>query len=464
MKRTIFSRALALLLCLCLLPAAALAEAADDGAVTRSNFSLSLNLHADGFPEGGTARYADWETFLSKVSLRGTVDTQRFLQPYSRVYFDGGLYLNEKLTVPFVYDGYHSYRYIRTPALAGASMHFQMHNFFEFMLKPYYFMDLPTQYLALLLYPEASYYVGDSYYTPIAALCAGTGNRTVEYADLYELCETLDLLVTDDMDYERMYFYITSLLVDLQASDMTLDALGYLEDWLDYLDPEQQGMRITVSGDTETYVIGTTTVFEKTVSGGATSFRLYLPNSEGYALAFTYAYEPAGQGAALRAKLTVTAEGAQRLTLALDADGLPMEGETEARGSVTIDVGGESLEAQPMPSRFEFRLSRDAAKLPYGMSLGVDWIHPVTEKPALTLLYKANMERKDESVLVDREYDNQDDFFHLNESYLEEYKERFLPSLALAFFPFVLEMPAGVINDTVAFLNQTGILASLGIE
>lgn len=189
-----------------------------------------------------------------------------------------------------------------------------------------------------------------------------------------------------------------------------------------------------------------------------------MPNSEGYALAFTYAYEPAGQGAALRAKLTVTAEGAQRLTLALDADGLPMEGETEARGSVTIDVGGESMEAQPMPSRFEFRLSRDAAKLPYGMSLGVDWIHPMTEKPALTLLYKANMERKDESVLVDREYDNQDDFFHLNESYLEEYKERFLPSLALAFFPFVLEMPAGVINDTVAFLNQTGILAALGIE
>ena len=63
--------------------------------------------------------YADWEAFLSKLSLEGVIDVQRFLTNASRVYFDGGLCLNGKMTLPFVYDGYHSYRYVRADALRG---------------------------------------------------------------------------------------------------------------------------------------------------------------------------------------------------------------------------------------------------------------------------------------------------------------------------------------------------------
>ncbi|MEG0270169.1 MAG: hypothetical protein RR821_07930, partial [Clostridia bacterium] len=76
----------------------------------------------------------------------------------------------------------------------------------------------------------------------------------------------------------------------------------------------------------------------------------------------------------------------------------------------------------------------------------------------------ANVSSQPEKVLVERPYDNQDDFFHLNESYLEEYMDRFVPTLALAFFPFLLEMPVGVMNDAFTFLTDTGILAALGIE
>ena len=65
------------------------------------------------------------------------------------------------------------------------------------------------------------------------------------------------------------------------------------------------------------------------------------------------------------------------------------------------------------------------------MTFGVDWLHPETEKPAFTLLYSADVEMKDESALVDRTYDNQNDFFHLNDDYLEEYKRDFALPLAL---------------------------------
>ena len=54
---------------------------------------------------------------------------------------------------------------------------------------------------------------------------------------------------------------------------------------------------------------------------------------------------------------------------------------------------------------------------------------------------------KDESALVDRTYDNQNDFFHLNDNYLEEYKRDFALPLAFTAAPVLAEMPSGVLND-----------------
>ena len=68
------------------------------------------------------------------------------------------------------------------------------------------------------------------------------------------------------------------------------------------------------------------------------------------------------------------------------------------------------------------------------------------------------------TALVERAYDDQEDFFHLNESFIEEYKERFLPTLALAAAPIALEVPAGVLSDVIAYMDETGILAFMGIE
>ena len=74
------------------------------------------------------------------------------------------------------------------------------------------------------------------------------------------------------------------------------------------------------------------------------------------------------------------------------------------------------------------------------------------------------LEMKDESALVDRTYDNQNDFFHLNDNYLEEYKRDFALPLAFTAAPVLAEMPSGVLNDILRFCDETGILATLGIE
>ena len=173
MKQAI-RRALTLVLVLCLatLPALSVADTyLPDGEVTHVDFTLSAAVHPEGFPATG-AHLSDWASLLQKLDVKASMDALALLDPQSRVYASGALRLNGKDQIPFVYDGYHSYRYLLSPALGNEALFFQMHNFLEFMLKPYYYMALPTQYLGLMMYPEASVYLGNSFFTPVRDMMA----------------------------------------------------------------------------------------------------------------------------------------------------------------------------------------------------------------------------------------------------------------------------------------------------
>lgn len=455
MKHSHFTRMLAACLAVCLLPALAFAYNGDDTPVTRSELSVRLRLYSDGFPNDGAAHYAGWSAFLDKISLRGVQDTQHLLMPLNRVYFDGGLYLNDRLTLPFTYDSYMTYRYVRSPALGGASLHLNTNNFLQFMLKGYYFMGLPTQLIGLAMYPESPIELALRYRDAASPLLDGRGSRTVSSRELRELCRRLNSIVGEDLN-DKAYYFFTCLLVDLGASDMMLEKLACWEDWLDAMDPDGDGLRIEADGERETWTLGETTVFDRDESG----FIATLLDAEGYA----YTLECRRDGNALDAQLLVTLEQEERLNLTLSSEGLPLDGALAGDGWVELSLTGEALYEEVADQRFLFRYARSAQALPYHTALEVDWVHPETGEAALGLCYEADKEEQAPDVLVERRYDDKDDFFHLNESYMAEYKERFGKTLALAALPFALEMPLGLYSDIVAFLDQTGFLAFLGVE
>lgn len=466
--------ALLMMLCLIMLPLLAQAETyLPQGDVTHVDFTAAVAVHADGFP-ASKAHLADWEKFLAKLDLKGSMEVLAALTPHSRVYLEGALRLNGREQIPFVYDGYHSYRYFITPALGNEVFYFQMHNFLEFMLKPYYYMELPTQYLALLLYPQASYAMGESYYTPVAELLASarqaaldaaaaepaTLTYTVPYQHLYELCETLDLIVNDDPELERAYFYFTCLLTELYASDMALDILGRLEDVLDYLDPEQQGMLVRETPTGLTCTLGDTLVFEKGEEAGTAYVRFCLPTPEGFDFAAEYSWDGTGIGATLKASAGILMEGKPFIQLTTEGEGLPREGDVGGQGHITFAATGSGIQAETTPVTFGFEWARDSATLPYTLGLTLDWLHPQTEKPAVSVEFTGTFTASDKGVFVDAAYP-QNDFFNLNESFLNEYKARLMTPLLLKLMPIALETPAGVINDLYAFTTEHDILVSL---
>ena len=367
---------------------------------------------------------------------------------------NGGLYLEEENKIPFLYDSYMTYRYLRSPALDwGEYVHFHMDNFFQFMLKGYYFMGLPTQLIALPMYPEAAVDLYERYMQPISAATAGEGSRTIDYDTLYDLCQELNLIVQED-EMERAYYFWTCLLFDVGLSDMVLDRLAYLEDWLDYLDPESEGMAITVDGEQESWVLGETTVFVRNADG----FTLSLPDYEGYEFRVSFSRSEA----CFRAQVLL--EEADYLSLHIQADQLPEADALDRQGRVTLTVTGDALYEEAAPVTLAYDFTRDSAALPCHSRLDLAWVHPQTDQPAIGFVYEGDHEQVDASVFVEKIYALRQDFFTLNESYMAEYKARFLPTLALGAAPFLLELPAGIISDVFTFMNETGFLAFLGIE
>jgi len=453
MKTTILRRLMALCLVLCLLPVGGLAFNGDESPVTRSDFSFRLYVNPDAFPKDGKAHYQDWAELLDKISVKGRVDSQHAFEFENRVYMDAGLYLHDELKIPFDYDSYVTYRYMSSPALDGSFVHFHMDNFFQFMFKGYYFMGLPTQLIGLLMYPEATTHLFGRYEDLLAPVFEGEDSRVIDYDTLYELCQELNLIVQED-ESERTYYWFSCLLFDLGLSDMILERLGYLEDWLDYLDPDYQGMTITVEDGNESWVIGETEILSKTENG----FTFCMPDYEGYEYVLAVNYDAAS------VQLGMTMEGADYLTLRIEADSVPDMDATELDGQVTFTLSGDALYEEVAPVTLSYSYARDAEALPYNKTLSVSWVHPETGLPAIGFTYEAASEAVTPDVFEEKIYILRQDFFTLNDSSLKEYQERFLPTLALAAMPFVLEVPAGVISDLYTFMYETGLLAFIGIE
>lgn len=474
MKHTL-TRIIALLLCLCLMaPTAALAYGevpVYQDPVTHTDMTLTFDLFPDAFPDQSMADLKGWQEFLDKLSFRGSMDLQNPLTDKVRAWFDGGLYLNDKLTIPFQVDVYFAFRYFQSRAIKGESIFFKMENFFEFMMKPRYFMDLPTDLISLFMYPEATLDMRDRFYTPLAELCKGEGDRVVSYDDLYDLCLNWEYMYENDWEDEnKLYFYLTALLYQLGINYDVYDQIGMMTAWLDVLDPEGAGLIITVQDGVETYTIGEHVVLTRDVNSTRT-FTLTLPNENGDVLTVSSVEEIQDDWNGdnwyldLSILLAPEEEGGEPenyLTLSLDMVDVPLRELFQTSGRVTFTADGTALE-EPVTMAAELYMNRTDIAMPNQTRIYVSPLHPETQQKMMTIKLILSNSEVPFTVLQERDYP-QEDFFHLNDEYLQRIKESYIPSLALNFLPVITEMPAGVINDIIRFAEETDILVSLGIE
>ncbi len=475
MKHTFFIRLMCLLLCLCMLPISALGYGevpVYPDPVTHADIDLYFDFFPEAFPDQSAADFQGWATFLNKLGFKGQLDVQNPLTDKVRAWFDGGLYMNDRLVIPFQTDVYFTFRYLKSLALKDESIFFKMENFFEFMMKFCYYMDMPTNYIALGMYPEATLDMRDRFYTPLAELCKGTGDRVVPYDDLYDLCLSWeDMYLADETDYYKIYYFLTCLLYRVGINNDVYDQIGMLTSWLDMLDPECAGLIITEKNGVETYTIGEYVVFTRDVTSSR-NFTLTLPDENGNLLTVTSQETIkdtwTGDDWVMNLNITLAPEDVGEepekfLNVTLDMRNIPLRELYQTNGLITFTAEGTALE-EPVEISAELFMQRTDIKLPNETRIYLSPLHPETGKKMMSIKLVLKLSELPFTVLQERDYLHQEDFFHLNDEYLERIKEDYIPSLGFSFLPVIAEMPAGVINDILRFADETGILVSMGIE
>lgn len=470
----LLTRRLFILLLCAALPCGAIAQsAAPEETVTHATFTLSAQVHADGFPPV-EAHLKDWETFLNKLTLTGDLYGIRFLQPESRVYMEGALNIDGVEIIPFAYDQYGASRYFISPILRDNPVLFQMNSYYEFMLKPFYYLGMPSNYIAILTYPSGTYYIVDSYYTPIRDMIAAAREAalsdaaetpielqyTIPYSTLLALCGTLNAVALEDTITKRVQMYLDALLAELYNSDVIFEIMSHFELFLANADPEMKGLLVTETASGMVCTLGGQDVFSKRVTGNQTEILFDLPLPDAYRISLTYRSETLGSATNVSAGVTVSEGGETAISVSMEGTGLPVDGALHGEGTVVFSIGGREIYEVPAPLTMAFRWSRTAAELPYDLDLSIDWLHPQTGLPAISVEFDGALEAGDYSAFSDKTY-NLQNFFWLNPTLLEEHKKHWGPSILAYMLPVALEMPIGVIDDVVDFLLDSDILISI---
>jgi len=443
----------------------------------RAKYELRASVNPEAYPEGGDIHYADWAKFIEKLSLSGDIDVYNFPHPASQFNHTGWLNLKGKPLISLDMDAVDQHRYLRSNACKGDTIFFHMDNFLEFMTKPSYFgIDLKPA--SLIMYPEAAMYLVETYEDCFAPYFTGEGTRIISYEDLSLLCADLNALAPEGSHANRLYRFVNNLLDELRISITAYDSLGMMDVYLDFLDPEKKGMLITVSENSETYEIGGRTLLYREWDEGRSSFVLTLPYltqdytdevyyQEGSLLTLTYETRPGeNSGRDMDIHLTVEGEGRTTMEVAFNAKGLPAEGETDAEGTLHLTVDGSYLRnTHQYDLAFSIHRSPSQAE---GYTDHTDFtlslLSAQTGLPELTVALTADSTPIPVSELksVELRYDLPD-FFRLNESVIKEYMDLYAKTAVLAMLPLVLEVPAGIINDIYALVENHDILPALGI-
>lgn len=456
MRHAFKRRLISSLVCLCLVLSLSTGYAKEEKPVSSTDFTLAVSLEPSAFANAGS-RIKDWATFLDKLSLKGTLLAHDFVGDDEQLQLDAELLLSGKSVLPLQMNYVNSSVWVNSPALGKRTVQGSMLNFFEFMLKPYFFMGMRTDLVSLLLYPKGTAWVGRAYYNKLDQVIGGKKSYTVPYQKLHELCLELDDLMFNE-DFLRPYRLVRQMLLGLAQEESTLTALGDLESWLDMLDPDQKGLSVKVKGGQTQYVIGEKTLMTRTNNKKGNHVQLSLPDTEGRLLEVDYL----SGGSDWSLKLCVTREtGENGLTLFAQASGLPQQDEPTGKGEIRLGCSGAALEGG-LDLTLPFGWTTDTSVTPRKTTWTLSLIVPDTGKTGATVtLTEQTTQDVGRDAFAYQKAPNEFDIFGMNGPVLHELIDDIKKPMLLTLLPILLEMPAGVINDIASFTYNSNILTTI---
>lgn len=432
--KTIFSRALALMLCLTLLPLYALAEDTKQGYA----FDLSFEMDASAYPEEDQALVEGFADLMNMLRLTGTAVRQ---DNSFHTDFDMILNGNESTRTAFSLYGTDASWQLESSLLGEEKMMLNNKALLEFAMKAYYHLEMPLQYVALLISP----YAHQDAFIWIQRMWRGMlyyhdGSRLIRRPRIDRLVD----YIVENAEYDRSFYYwVSSVAMDLGYSDVFFESLYTLPDWVDSF-MDEEGIHVSMSnGKTrEIWKTGEYTLFVR----DGDNWTLTLPPSlEGDTVSASCTREG---GHVLLCIDIVSADGESKMDLDLTADGLPEAFPFTGEATASLTVDG---------LMFASPIALAASLVSDGETVTLTQLDAETAQPMLTVTGTVIPTQLPVPAYTGDELDGLN-IFSVNDESLSEFVRNVMEPFMTGFLPILVELPASSYNSIFELLNQYGVL------
>jgi hypothetical protein len=432
----------AMLLCLMLLPIAAFAETASVG----YGFDVSFSMDASTYPESDQTLMQGIADTLNMLTLSGT-----FAMEGNSFDLTSELLLenDEDTRTSLHIYGTDTHYQIGSSLLGDQELLLNNLALLEFAIKAYNHLGMPLQYPALLVstyaHTSAFDWIRDNWND---VMNAEEGDRVIARDDVIELAS----YAAENAEQDRAFYYwLAALALESGYSDMVLETITELPDWLDGI-LDDEGITVTCEEDTETWSSGEETFFTRTANEESESFSLTLPMlPDGNTVEANYqrTYEDGN------IELTILIANEEDETTMLDAsvtltgwtDTLPMNGDADLQ----VALSGEMV---PNAVNAHFTYHAEDGQM------ALSQLDAETDAAMLTLQGTLT-EQELSAPAYSAENLNGVNVFSLNDSSMKTLVTDIVEPFVKGVVPLLKHLPLSAYESVFSLLEQYGILDML---
>lgn len=429
----------ALLLALCLLiPSAGLAE-------TKITFDMRLDILPEAFPAEQRVAAMALKTGLDLLTYQGEITTdEKWYALESALLVDG----QHPITLDVLSTS--RWRLVSSNVLGDEKLSLFMDAYLEFMMKPYNFMGLKTQYLALLTSRYAHVGALMPLYDVLMRHFGGEDTRTYTPAEVRACAQELAAMAGESRDFD---FWIRAAFLDLGLDSLVEDFISILPEWAEECAGDE-GLVITVKNGQTTWALGGVTVWTQKEDESSSSGILTLPAWDGVSCKLSLSR--AADSLSLAFQLFSEDEGAM-LEVKASALALPDTARPSGQTELNLTISGVYMPA-PISEKACLDWEWAAGGADKGLNAVLHWLSATGESKA-ALAAQITFSQGDPAKLAFTEESLQTGthFFSLYDETMSDFFTRVKSPALEAVLPFYMALPMPFLETVVAWIVQSGI-------
>ncbi len=418
--------------------------------VTKADFDLKLEVYPENFPREEEQTAQALKDGLEMLGFSGVCDYN------SNGYFvlNGQMTTNGKNPVTLGARSSNRFIEVSSSLLGEERLCLYMDAYLEFMMKPYNFLGLQTQYLALATCLYATHEPWGFFMAIVNQYCGGEGTRHIETQALQAMAAELYDLVDNNRD---MRYWLMAALMDIGLDSTVNDFFYSLPEWIEQCAGDE-GLTIQVEGDTSNWILGSSTIATVTHSAQTDSLIITLSDWEGYA--FKFANIITAQDQTLTLLLDSEEEGTI-LDIKLKALGLPNKQKHSGVTKLSASIGGEYV-ANPIDEKATLDWEWDSTGEPEALKATLSWLNKQGQ-PQIALDGFLTLSQGDAQLFNYTDWDLQSGthLFSIYEETLKELIDKVKGPLVETLIPIYLDLPVSFLETITDWLAQSGIAAAI---